>query len=69
MPVLRLAFYRHVRANLPDKTNLAERLRWDAALWTDADRAEFDAAMKEYWDEILKQHPERASRNNNRTTP
>ena len=65
MPVLRLAFYRYVRENLPENDNLAERLRWDAALWTDADRTEFDAAMKEYWEEILKEHPERASRNDN----
>ena len=62
MPVLRLAFYRYVRENPPENGNLAERLRWDAALWTDADRTEFDAAMKEYWEEILKEHPERASR-------
>ena len=66
MPLLRLAFRRYVRENLPDNTNLAERLRWDAALWTDTDRTEFDAAMKEYWEEILKEHPERASRNDNR---
>ena len=50
MPILRLAFYRYVRGNAPD-SKLAERLRWDAALWTDADRAEFDAAMKAYLEE------------------
>ncbi len=48
MPQLRLAFYRYVRTRLPSNRNLAERLRWDAAVWTDADRAEFDAAMKDY---------------------
>ena len=62
MPLLRLAFWRYVRANLPDNRNLAERLRWDACIWTDADRAEFDAAMQEYWAEVLKEHPERAER-------
>ncbi|MBR4254852.1 MAG: hypothetical protein IKQ16_07160 [Lentisphaeria bacterium] len=62
MPLLRLAFYRYVRENLPDNRNLAERLRWDACIWTDADRAEFDAAMQEYWAEVLKEHPERAER-------
>ena len=61
-PLLRLAFYRYVRDNLPTSRTLAERLRWDAAIWTDADRAEFDAAMKAYWEEILKQYPERAER-------
>jgi len=66
MPLLRLAFYRYVRENLPDNQALAERLRWDSAIWTDDDRAEFDKAMKEYWEEILKQYPERASRNDNR---
>ena len=67
MPLLRLAFYRYVRENLPENRALAERLRWDSAIWTDDDRAEFDKAMKEYWEEILKQYPERASRNDNRT--
>jgi len=62
MPHLRLAFYRYVRDNLPSNRDLAERLRWDSAIWTDADRAEFDAAMKEYWTEILKKYPERAER-------
>ena len=62
MPLLRLAFYRYVRDNLKTNEKLAERLRWDACIWTDADRAQFDAAMKEYWTEILKQHPERAER-------
>ena len=62
MPQLRLAFYRYVRDNLPSNRNLAERLRWDACIWTDADRAEFDAAMKEYWAEILKKYPERRER-------
>ena len=66
MPLLRLAFYRYVRENLPDNRALAERLRWDSAIWTDNDRAEFDEAMKAYWQAILKEHPERASRNNNR---
>ena len=51
MPQLRLAFYRYVRTNLPSNRNLAERLRWDAAIWTDADRAEFDAAMRKYAEE------------------
>jgi len=51
MPILRLAFYRYARENLPSDSNLAERLRWDTALWTDADRAEFDAAMKAYLEE------------------
>ena len=62
MPLLRLAFYRYVRDNLKTNEKLAERLRWDACIWTDTDRAEFDAAMKEYWTEILKQYPERAER-------
>jgi hypothetical protein len=62
MTQLRLAFYRYVRDNLPTNRTLAERLRWDAAIWTEADRAEFDAAMKEYWTEILKQYPERRER-------
>lgn len=62
MAQLRLAFYRYVRDNLPTNRNLAERLRWDSAIWTDADRAEFDAAMQEYWAEILKEHPERRER-------
>jgi len=48
MPQLRLAFYRYLRTQLPSNRNLAERLRWDATIWTDADRAEFDAAMKQY---------------------
>ena len=61
LPLLRLAFYRYVREKLPDNPNLAERLRWDAAIWTDADRAEFDAAMKEYWEEIQEKYPERKS--------
>lgn len=51
MPQLRLVFYRYIRTRLPSKRNLAERLRWDAAIWTDADRAEFDAAMKKYAEE------------------
>jgi hypothetical protein len=51
MPQLRLAFYRYVRTSLPSNRNLAERLRWDAAIWTDADRAEFDAAMRKYAEE------------------
>ena len=51
MPQLRLAFYRYLRTQLPSNRNLAERLRWDAAIWTDADRAEFDAAMKRYAEE------------------
>ena len=62
MPLLRLAFYRYVRDNLKTNEKFAERLRWDACIWTDADRAAFDAAMKEYWTEILKQYPERAER-------
>ena len=37
---------------------LAERLRWDAAIWTDADRKEFDAAMKEYWAELQEKYSE-----------
>ena len=59
MPLLRLAFYRYVRDNLPDSRTLAERLRWDAAIWTDADRAEFDAAMKAYLEEVQEKDPER----------
>jgi len=59
LPLLRLAFYRYVRDNLPTNPALAERLRWDAAIWTDADRAEFDAAMKEYWAEIQEKYPDR----------
>ena len=59
MSLLRLAFYRYVRDNLPSRRTLAERLRWDAAIWTDADRTEFDAAMKEYQAEIREKYPDR----------
>ena len=59
MPLLRLAFWRYVRDNLTSNRKLAERLRWDSAFWTDADRAEFDAAMMKYWAEIQEKYPDR----------
>lgn len=61
LPLLRLEFYRHVRTRVPSNKVLAERLRWDAAIWTDADRKEFDAAMKEYWAELQEKYPDRRS--------
>ena len=61
MPVLRLAYYRYIRDNLPSHKTLAERLRWDAAIWTDADRTEFDKAMREYWDELQEKDISRRS--------
>jgi len=61
MFLLRLLFYRYVCANLPSNKNLSERLRWDAAIWTEKDRKDFDAAMKEYWAELQEQYPERRS--------
>ena len=59
MPVLRLAFQRYVRDNLPENGSLAERLRWDSAIWTDADRADFDATMAEFLEEKQANAPER----------
>lgn len=58
MSLLRLAFYRHVCTNLPSNRNLSERLRWDAAIWTEKDRLDFDAAMQDYWAERQEQRPE-----------
>jgi len=62
LPLLRMEFYRHVRTHVPSNKMLAERLRWDAAIWTDADRNDFDAAMKEYWAELQEKHPHRRSK-------
>ena len=62
LSLLRLAFYRYVCEKLPSNRNLHERLRWDLALWTEKDRREFDAAMKDYWAELQEKHPERRSR-------
>ena len=47
-----------IRGSNPTVQALLKRWRWQTAMWTDGDRAEFDIAMQEAFTSLIKLNPD-----------